>query len=154
MQRHLRAEILDMNELVDLPEELLKTAGDQINVSGPARTFWQMCDRFSDNKALYVLYRRLSNSVHPSLRTYAEHLDFAGDQSKTVVGISQDSCEQPEDDLVVSLAFSAMFALHAVESLRRGRARIATVESAGVKWQVPVGLAAEDRHPELQRQIE
>ncbi len=66
-QQNRNATIKDMMRSVDLPSALSET-GKSTSNRGPARDFWKMCDRFSGNRGLYVLYRRLSDSVHPSLR--------------------------------------------------------------------------------------
>ena len=43
-----------------------------------------MCLRFDQSRSLYVMYRRLSESVHPSLGTITEYLDH-GDEEVTAL---------------------------------------------------------------------
>lgn len=79
MKRNHSTTLQDVSSHLALPDNLLEDIEKGPTYKGPARWFWQMCERFSPDKTLYVLYRRMSDSVHPSLRTFVYHLE-ADDQ--------------------------------------------------------------------------
>lgn len=142
MKRTHSTTVEDFSLSVDLPDELLSVIGDRPKSQGPARDFWWMCSRFSNDKALYVMFRRLSDSVHPSLRTFNEHLQ--ADDARGVFALSARSSPEPEPDLLISLTIAAMLALSAVEGLRRGQTRMPAIRGIADRWQVPVDLRGDD----------
>ena len=109
-----------------------------------------MCDRFSPNKTLYVLYRRMSDSVHPSARTLSLHLD--ADEERGIYGLIQKSNSDPELDLLFCLAISGFLAASATEYFRRGQPRIALLRSMAEAYGVPMDLTGDDTMPELHRE--
>lgn len=149
MRRNHSATVRDMAKGVDVADELLDYADASPRSQGPARRFYQMCERFSEDNMLYVLFRRLSDSVHPSLRTLRHHVE--ADDARGVFGMRANSPTEPETDLMMAVGFSAMFALSAVEYLRRGQTRMPQVRALGAKWKVPIDLGPEDRDRGLRR---
>jgi hypothetical protein len=109
-----------------------------------------MCERFSPDKMLYVLYRRMSDSVHPSARTLNVHLD--ADEERGIYGLTSNSDPEPEPDLLLALAFSAIFAVSAVEYLRRGQTRIADFRALVEAYGMPLDLTGDDTRVELHRE--
>ncbi len=142
MKRTHSATVKDFSLSASVPDDLLSAANEKIASQGPARDFWRMCERFSRDKALYVLFRRLSDSVHPSLRTFTYHLE--ADDARGVFGLRANSPLIPEPDLVISLAVSAMLALSAVESLRKEQERMPLVIALAERWNVPLDLRGDD----------
>lgn len=138
--------VKDFSLSTTLPDDLLAAADEPATSQGLARAFWAMCARFSRDKALYVLFRHLSDSIHPSLRTLTNHLD--ADDERGVFGIFERSPRSPEPDLLVSLGLSAMLALSAVENLRKDQVRMPTVTEIAERWGVPVDLRGDDLYPD------
>jgi hypothetical protein len=97
MDRTHSATVRDVAAAVELPPELLEELDHGPTSSGPARLFWQMCDRFSGDKGLYVLFRRMSDSVHPSLRTLMYHLRT--DYERGVFGLDLSRPTDPSQSL-------------------------------------------------------
>ena len=147
MRRNHSTTVKDFSLSATLPEDLLSAAQAATASKGPARDFWQMCARFSRDKSLYVLFRRMSDSVHPSLRTFTYHLD--ADDERGVFGLIERSPRDPEPDLLISLAVSAMLALSAVEALRKDHARMPEVLTIAERWEVPLDLRGDDLSPQL-----
>jgi hypothetical protein len=147
MKRVHKATVQDFSASVELPEELLAHAASLVSHQGPARDFWRMCERFSTDKSLYVMFRRLSDAVHPSLKTMNAHLD--ADDERGVFGIIPRSPTTPDPDVLLCMAVSALLALSAVESLRNLQRRMQEVHAIADRWQVPVDLRGDDQDPGL-----
>jgi hypothetical protein len=149
MKRNHRLTIEDLAHTIEEFSELLDDDAQGLKSEGPARRFRLMCDRFSPDRIVYSLFRRMSDSVHPSLRTFVHHLET--DDQRGVYGLTLDSPADPDPDLLLALSISAMLALSAVEHLRRDRLRMDDVERIAQKWRVPVDLRGDDTRVELQR---
>jgi|SRR6266550_2257055 len=150
IKRQQSATLRDLQSAIELPPELRAAIDEGPQSTGPARSFWQMCERFSPDKMLYVLYRRMIDSVHPSARTLKMHLDV--DEERGIYGLISNSDPEPEPDLLLALAFSAIFAVSAVEYLRRGQPRIADFKALLEAYGMPLDLTGDDTRVELHRQ--
>jgi hypothetical protein len=114
--RHYKAVLNGARNFTDL-----EGVGDglpDVKSEGPARSFERMCLRFDESRSLYVMHRRLSESVHPSLGTITEYLDH-GDEEVSALSLEPKS--EPDVDFIWACALSAVFAVSALETLRRGR---------------------------------
>jgi len=150
IKRQQSATLGDLQRSIALPPDLLAEINAGPQSTGPARDFWKMCERFSPDKTLYVLYRRMSDSVHPSARTLNMHLD--ADEERGIFGLTQKSDPEPETDLLLALTFAAFLATSAVEYVRRGQPRIAALRSLAEAHGVPLDLTGDDTMVELHRE--
>lgn len=145
--RHYKAVINDAQNFTEVPEGL--TDGlPTVKSEGPAKSFEQMCLRFDRSRSLYVMYRRLSESVHPSLGSIAEYLDHG---EEAVTGLHLEPNSVPDVDFTWACALSAVWAVSALETLRRGRPFKAKMRKIADAGGLPVDLNASDTQPELRR---
>lgn len=144
--RHYKAVVNDAKGFADLGG--IGEGLPEIKSEGPARNFERMCLRFDQSKSLYVMYRRLSESVHPSLGTIVEYLDHADEK---VTALSLEPKTEPDGDFVWACGLSAVFAVSALETLRRGRPFKAKLRKIADEAGMPVDLSTSDTQPELRR---
>lgn len=120
--------------------------GDRPDPSGWAVPM--LCDRFSDSRLFYGIYRDLSQAVHPSAGLLATYLTFAPDGM--VRGVDARGRAAPSGELARALAVAALWALYVLEVCRDGQDHAADVREMGERAGLPVDLRASDQHPELQ----
>lgn len=117
-----------------------------------AKNFKAMCELYSPDgdESIYLLFRYLSGSVHPSLSTLLQHYQLgAGTEDNPRVWpapIRRDSDTMASLELATALALSAVFAVNALETLRIGQPRLEQIRDIAIRYGVPPDLAA-DRRP-------
>lgn len=115
--RHYKAVINDASEFTDIPDQL-RIDLPAITTDVSAKQFELICRRFGKNRSLYVIYRRLSEAVRPSLGSGAQYLDQSDD---AVTGLRLEPGRPADADLLPACALAAVWAVSALELLRRGR---------------------------------
>ena len=146
--RDFAAVVNDAKHFTDVPEGLTLKAPAGYSSDGPARTFERMCMRFDDSRSLYVMYRRLSGSIHPSLTSVGQYLDHGEER---VTGLNLEPDPTPDVDLMWACGLSAVFAVSALETLRRAKPYKAKIRKIAEAAGMPPDLDSSDRQPELRR---
>ena len=146
--RDFAAVVNDAKHFTDVPEGLTLKAPAGYSSDGPARTFERMCMRFDDSRSLYVMYRRLSGSIHPSLTSVGQYLDHGEER---VTGLNLEPDPTPDVDLMWACGLSAVFAVSALETLRRTKPYKAKIRKIAEAAGMPPDLDSSDRQPELRR---
>jgi hypothetical protein len=150
--RHMEASHLtsakEFSKAVGDPPELSDIVS-RSPVDGPARSYscQMICDRFSQDKLLYNLYRHLGQSVHPSLETLRAYLNVHDLDSHKLSAIGA----QVPPDLYMALGFSAVMATEVIERLRRGQPKLAVIEKIAQVASLPFDLSLSDTKPHFQR---
>jgi hypothetical protein len=146
--RDFSAVVEDAKHFAELPDDLIVRAPDGYKSDGPARSFEKMCRRFDHSRSLYVMYRRLSGSVHPSLSSVSQYLDH-GDETVTLLRLEPDPI--PDVDLMWACGLAAVFAVSALETLRHSRPYKAKIRGIASEAGMPPDLSGSDTQPELRR---
>jgi hypothetical protein len=139
-------------------KEFSKAVGDPPELSdiisrspadGPARSYSvpMICDRFSQDKLLYNLYRHLGQSVHPSLETLGAYLNVHDLDSHKVNAVG----ERVPPDLYMAIGFSAVMATEVIERLRLGQPKLAVIEKIAQVASLPFDLSLSDTQSHFQR---
>lgn len=138
--------ILNFDFMVDFGDDLRAFAANAPQSSGPARHFHELCARFSPDRALYSMYRRLFAAVHPSLATMDHHL--VADDERGVHAVRRDSAgDDSALDMMLAPAMSAVFSVNAIEILRRGQSGLAAIHAIADRHEVPRDLSSDDTAP-------
>jgi hypothetical protein len=106
------------------------------------------CDRFSDTKLFYDIYRNLSQAEHPSHGLIAAYLGIGPSVGQYEISAAGDL--RPSVDVPRVLALSALWSLHVLEQIREGQPHAAAVAQIGRESSLPADLRASDQHPEWQ----
>jgi len=150
--RHMEASYLlharEFSKAVGHPPEL-KDIVDRPPAEGAARSYSvpMACARFDQSGLLYDLYRRLGQSIHPSLETLRAYLNVYDLEGHKV---NASGTLQVPDDLYMSLGFSAVMAIDVLERLRLGQPHLEVVEKIAKAACLPFDLTRDDREPHLQ----
>ncbi len=107
-----------------------------------------MANRFSPDGFLYLLYRRLSDAVHPSLHTIQSYLQF---DEYDVSAVVHHIAYKPSIDFMHALMLSLMSCLTAVAGLDTDNTRLTSLMLYAENHEVPFDLVAGDRTPHLTR---
>jgi hypothetical protein len=149
--RHMEASYLtnakEFSKAVGDPPELSDIIS-RLPVDGPARSYSlpMICDRFSQDKLLYNLYRHLGQSIHPSLETLRAYLNVRDRDSREVSAVGA----RVPPDLYMALGFSAVMAAEVIERLRCGQSKLAVIEEIAKAASLPFDLSFSDTQPHLQ----
>lgn len=146
--RDFAAVVNDAKNFTELPDDLTLRPPDGYTSDGPARSFEKMCRRFDDSRSLYVMYRRLSGSVHPSLSSITQYLDHGEEQ---VTGLNLEPDPTPDVDLMWACGLAAVFSVSALETLRHSRPYKAKIRKIAEEAHMPADLNASDTQPELRK---
>lgn len=108
-----------------------------------------ICDRFDKGtRSVYSLYRQLTDSVHVSLATVLAYMKI-GDGG--VEGLLSHPATKQDRDLFLATGWSAVLAMDAIESLRKGRPFRSVIRKLAQSHTLTSDLASADSKPHLQR---
>jgi hypothetical protein len=146
LDRQHRNILRDLSRIAELPTALQRLRDDKTNP--PALpNFEQLCDRFDKDKQVYVLYRVLSEAVHPSMATVAAHTLI---DDKGAISLSPKSRISNSVDLIMAFAWSAVLAADVLETFRLGQPNLSQLRRIAQEGGLPSDLRHADVHPELQ----
>lgn len=117
----------------------------------PAPSGWavqMLCDRFSNTRLFYDVYRDLSQAVHPSQGLLTAYLRV--DPDHNVVGVDARGDAAGPEELPRALALAAVWALYVLEVTRKDQRFATGVVETGESAGLPVDLRASDQHPKRQ----
>jgi hypothetical protein len=137
MKRHNRLIIKAISASAKVPAELLSGFGRDGDPTMP--NFEQRCIALEGNVgALFFLYRALSEALHPSTATLAQHLVF--DDEGNARAIKFGALNPPPTDMWMTAAISAMASAFTIEAFRKNQPRLPQVMELSEQFKVPASL--------------
>jgi len=134
-------------ESAELAEELGGYVGQRPSSDWSVFT---LCERFSDTRLLYGIYRDLSQAVHPSIGLVRAHFDITDPPNVVVGQIIPNGAGFDSVEVTRGLAVSGLWALYSLEISLDRRAAAKSVLQLGEEAGLPVDLRASDLFPHLQ----
>lgn len=95
------------------------------------------------NDTLYWYYSALSEAVHPSVATLAQHLAF--NDERVIEGVKFDAVHDPPPDMWAACAVSALAAAYTIDVQSEDQTRLKRVLELATKYQIPCTLNLEMR---------
>ncbi len=118
--------------------------------TSPELSVQSIADRFDGgSKAIYGLYRVLTGAVHVSLATLTAYMDLRGEDRPPA--LLRDAKPDTDIDQVLTLGWSAMLAVSAIEGFREGDPFREWINTTAKDHDLVPDLAPHDSQPHRQR---
>jgi hypothetical protein len=118
--------------------------------TSPELNVQSIADRFDGGgKEIYGLYRFLTGAVHVSLATLAAYMDVRGEDQPPA--LHREPKPDLDPDRALALGWSAILAVSAIESFRKGDPYREWINNTAKKHELVPDLAPHDSQPHRQR---